>query len=157
MFAKKLRAENSVQSSGKINLKSIPHLKENHYYIIDIPLDGEAPKQYIKAYFYYKNCPRKSKPSNWHGFFAKYGRKSYPPESVIEYLINKIGESLGLKMNRTRLVVANNQIRFLSQDFLKKGQKLIHGIEILAEYFEDKEFVDQINKDKKNRREYLTQ
>ncbi|MCB9283014.1 MAG: HipA domain-containing protein [Lewinellaceae bacterium] len=131
-------------------------MKEQDYYIIDIPLDGDAPKQYVKAYFYYKNCPRKAKPADWHGFFVKFGRKSYPHESVTEYAINKIGEYLGLKMNETRLVVANGQVRFLSKDFIQPGKRLIHGIEILAEYFEDRAFVDQINEDRKIRREYLT-
>ena len=151
-----LRKEAFVQFSGYLNRKMVSLLKECDYYIVDIPLDGEAPKQYIKAYFYYKNCPKKSKPVQWHGFFAKFGRKSYPHESVTEYLINKIGEYLGLKMNETRLVVANGQVRFLSKDFIQPGKRLIHGIEILAEYFEDRDFVDQINADRKNRREYLT-
>jgi len=48
-------------------------------------------------------------------------------------------------------------LRFLSQDFIKRGKKnLIHGVEILHEYFEDKEFVDKINEDRKQRRELLT-
>jgi len=156
MFSRKLERYGSAQISGKVNQKAIPHLKERHYYIVDIPLDGDAPKQYIKAYFHYKNCPKIGKPSTWNGFFAKSGGKSYPHESVTEFLINKIGESLGLKMNETRLIIANGQIRFLSQDFIKSGQKLIHGIEILAEYYEDKDFVLEINKDRKNRRAYLT-
>lgn len=59
-------------------------------------------------------------------------------------------------MNEVRLVKVNEQIRFLSKDFLSKGKKLIHGIEILSEYYEDKKFVEDINKDKKNRRSLLT-
>lgn len=131
-------------------------LKERHYFPIDILLDGDQPKEYIKAYFYYKNCPRASKPWNWDGYFAKFGGKSYPHESITEYLINKIGNWLGLPMNETRLIIANGQIRFLSKDFIGEGQKLVHGIEILAEYFEDRAFVDEINEDRKSRREYLT-
>lgn len=156
MFSRKLERYTSTQISGEVNLKAISHLKERHYFIVDIPLDGDAPKQYIKAYFHYKNCPKVGKPSKWDGFFAKSGGKSYPHESVTEFLINKIGELLGLKMNESQLVIANNQIRFLSKDFIKRGQKLIHGIEILAEYYEDKDFVLEINKDRKNRRVYLT-
>lgn len=151
-----LRIERPVQYSGGLNYNRIPLLKEGQYYVIDIPLDGEAPKQYIKAYFYYKNCPKKSKPAQWHGFFAKFGRKSYPHESVTEYVINKIGEYLGLNMNETKLVIASGQVRFLSKDFLQPEKRLIHGIEILAEYFEDRDFVDQINADRKDRRKYLT-
>lgn len=152
----KLRKESSVQYSGKINIKNIPHLKERHYFTINIALDGDAPKQYIKAYFYYKNCPRASKLKSWDKYFCKFGGKSYPHESVIEYSINKIGEFLGLRMNETKLVIANGQIRFLSKDFIKKGKKLIHGIEILSEYFEDKDFVAKINENRKERRGYFT-
>lgn len=60
-------------------------------------------------------------------------------------------------MNETKLVTANKQIRFLSKDFIARGKKkLIHGVEILHEYFEDKQFIDEINEDRKNRRELLT-
>ncbi len=155
-FKLKLRKESSAQFSGNLPLSKIPILKERNYHIVDVPLDGEAPKQYIKAYFYYPNCPRISSPDQWDGYYAKFGGKSYPHESIVEFAINKIGEGLGLKMNETQLAVINGQVRFLSKDFLKKGQRLIHGIEILAEYLEDKEFVEEINEDKKNRREYLT-
>jgi hypothetical protein len=91
-FKAKLRIEKSAQYSGPISLKGIPVLKENRYCIVDVPLDGEAPKQYIKAYFYYKNCPRKTSPKTWDGYYAKFGGKSYPHESIIEYTINQIGE-----------------------------------------------------------------
>lgn len=156
MFDKKLRKEASAQYSGEIDIQRIPKLKEKDYFIIDIDLDGDAPKEYIQAYFYYKNCPKKSEPLKWSGFYTKFGGKSYPHESVIEFMVNKIGESLGLVMNETRLVIANQQIRFLSKDFLKKGQKLIHGIEILAEYYEDRDFVYEVNRDKKRRRRIFT-
>lgn len=151
-----MRKENYVQYSGYANLNKIPYLKELHYYIEDIPLDGDAPKQYVKAYYYYKNCPRKCDLSKWHGFFAKFGRKSYPHESIIEFIINKIGESLGLLINQTQLVQVSGQVRFLSQDFLKKNQKLIHGIEVIGEYLEDVDFAKEIDADKKERRKLFT-
>lgn len=155
-FKTRLRREKSNQVSGKLLLSYFENLKEENYFVVDVPLDGEAPKQYIKAYFYYENCPRKTHPRSWDGYYAKFGGKSYPHESLIEYTINKIGHTLGIKMNEIRLAVINGQLRFLSKDFIKLGQRLIHGIEILAEYFEDKEFIEEINKDRKNRREYLT-
>ena len=153
----KLRIEESIQHSGYVDVSSIPHLKNCNYYVVDVPLDGDAPKQYIKAYFYSLLCPRKSRPRSWHGFYAKFGGKSYPHESITEFGINQIGEALGLKMNETCLVTANKQIRFLSKDFIRKGKrKLIHGVEILHEYFEDKDFIDEINRDRKSRRDLLT-
>lgn len=152
----KLRKEAYKQHSGQAQLGKIPYLKKSHYRVLDVTPDGDAPKQYIKAYFYFKNCPKKSNPKNWDGYYAKFGSKSYPHESIIEYLINQLGDALGLKMNETKLVIANGQIRFLSKDFIRKGQRLIHGTEILAEYFEDRQFIDEINQDKKERRKLLT-
>lgn len=151
-----IRKEEYKQYSGKIPFSKIPHVSKDEYYVRDITLDGEAPKEYIRAYFYYKNCPRKSYPAKWHGYYAKFGSKSYPMESFTEYLINQIGACLGLNMNITKLVIINTQVRFLSQDFIIPGQKLIHGVEILAEYLEDSDFVDQVNKNKKTRRAFFT-
>jgi len=156
-FNQKLRREKYNQDTGYININEIAVLKNTNYAIINMPLDGEAPKQYIKAYIYKSGTNvRKANPKTWGAYFAKFGSKAYPNESVIEYVINKLGENLGLNINETELVVANNQIRFLSRNFLAKNQKLIHGIEVLFEYFEDEEFVKEIDKDKKNRRKYLT-
>jgi len=158
IFNSIIRTENYVQDSGKVDINKIPLLKNSNYYVEnDIMLTGDAPKQYIKAYIYYKNCPRKNNPRNWHGYYAKFGGKSYPHESIIEFGINKIGEALGLYMNETALVMVNGQIRFLSKDFINnKSSKLIHGVEILCEYYEDKDFVHEINQDRKKRREFLT-
>lgn len=156
-LATRLRRERSVQISGKIDYDEIETLFEKHYYVVeDKYLDGDAPKQYIKVYEYEKGIPKASNLKKWDGYYAKFGGKSYPHESVVEYTINKIGEVLDLYMNETRLVIANTQIRFLSKDFLKKGKKLIHAIELIAEYYEDRELVDMIDKDRKTRREYLT-
>lgn len=153
----KLRKEVSVQFSGNIEFEFIEKLFEKHYYVLEEKwLDGDAPKQYIKVYRYEKGKAFGSKLKNWVGYYAKFGGKSYPHESVLEYTINKIGDALGIKMNETKLVIANGQIRFLSKDFLKKGKKLIHAIELLAEYIEDRELVTLVNKDRKNRREYMT-
>lgn len=153
----KLRIEQYKQYSGEVYFKGIERVKNSNYYVIDIPLDGEAPKQYIKLYQYQYNGPRKRNPKSWNGYYSKFGSKSYPHESIIEYGLNMIGEALGLKMNETKLVIINNQLRFLSKDFIQRGRtKLIHGVEILHEYFEDKDFVDEINKNRKTRREFFT-
>lgn len=151
-----LRREEFKQYSGKVALGKIACLKESDYIVLPVTPDGDAPKQYIRAYFYYKSCPRRIRPGTWDGYYAKFGLKSYPHESIVEYAINQIGDALGLNMNKTRLVVANGQVRFLSKDFIAKGKRLIHGTEILAEYFEDRQFVDEINQNRRERRELLT-
>lgn len=129
----KLRIESSKGNSGRIaHLGKIPYLKENHYYVIkDIALDGDAPKEFIKAYFYEKGgVVLRNRPKTWNQYIAKSAEKYYPHESIIEYLINRIGQTLGLRMNNIKLVIANRQIRFLSEYFLKNGEIMAHGAEI---------------------------
>ena len=49
----KLRIEKSINSSGILfNANSIEVIKNNHYYIESFPLDGDAPKQFIRMYNY---------------------------------------------------------------------------------------------------------
>lgn len=55
-FKQKLRIEKSINRSGKIRgLRTISILKESNYCILPYELDGDAPKQFIKAYFYERN------------------------------------------------------------------------------------------------------
>ena len=124
-----LRVEKSINCSGTIlNEHTIPLLKENDYIIKVRHLDGDAPKQFIKAYFYEEDSKvRKTSSSSWIPFIAKTAEKWYPHESVIEYMINRIGQVLNINMNEIRLVKVNGQIRFLSEYFLSKNEKLIHG------------------------------
>jgi len=72
----KLRKEAHKQYSGRINEGQIDVLKKGNYRIVDITLDGDAPKQYIKCYFYFQKCPRKKTPKSWEGYYAKFGEKS---------------------------------------------------------------------------------
>lgn len=151
----KLRKEKILSYKGLINL-DIPCLKSRHIQIVNIKMDGDAPKEYINAYFFQEGKRTIHRCNNWDGYICKVGHKHYPIESTTEYLINRIGESLGLSINHSKLLLANGQIRFLAKDFLKKGEKLIHGIEIISEYLEDKEFVNEINENRKERRHFFT-
>src|SRR5206468_4167101 len=134
-----LRVEKSINCSGKLfNEHNIPLLKESDYIIKQRHLDGDAPKQFIKAYFYEENSKvRKASSGSWIPYIAKTAEKWYPHESVIEYMFNRIGQALGLNMNEIRLVKANGQIRFLSKYFLNKNENLIHGAEICGEHLGD--------------------
>lgn len=157
-FNKKLKKEISENVSGTIsNLSQIPILKENNYCIIPFNLDGDAPKRFIKAYFYESGKVYKSKYETWNAYIAKSAQKWYPNESVIEFLLNQIGDSLGLNMNSTRLSRINGQIRFLSKYFLdSKNEKLVHGAEICGEYLEDNSLAQQIAEDRVSARELFT-
>lgn len=153
-----LRVEKSKGNSGNLlNTSSIPLLKEDRYYVKNIQLDGDAPKQFIRAYFYGEGSTiRKDSRSSWTAFIAKTAEKWYPHESVIEYMINRIGEELGLRMNGIRLVRANGQIRFLSRYFLNKNERLIHGAEICGEHLGDMEMAKEIAENRKTARELFT-
>ncbi len=85
-----LRKEQSINSSGKLlNEQLIPLLKEEDYIVKNYRLDGDAPKQFIKAYFYQADSRiRKSSSGSWTSYIAKTAEKWYPHESVVEYMIN---------------------------------------------------------------------
>ncbi|MBN8858062.1 MAG: HipA domain-containing protein [Sphingobacteriales bacterium] len=153
-----LRIETSISSSGNIFLNnSIPLLKEDEYVVKCFNLDGDAPKQFIKAYFYTENSSvRKSSSGSWQSYIAKTAAKWYPHESIVEYMMNRIGQVLGLNMNNIKLVRANGQIRFLSRYFLKENEKLIHGAEICGEHLGDMIMAKQIADHKLSSRELFT-
>lgn len=153
-----LNKEISINVSGKLkNEHLIPVLKEQNYRVRLQGLTGDAPKQFIKAYFYEpKSTVRKRNPKSWIPYIAKTAEKWYPHESVIEYMINRLGVELGLVMNDIRLVRANGQIRFLSRFFLKENERLIHGAEICGEHLNDMVLAEEIANNKKSSRELFT-
>jgi HipA-like C-terminal domain len=153
-----LRKEQSINSSGKLqNEHIIPLLREQDYIVKNYDLDGDAPKQFIRAYFFNGDSKvRKSSSGSWVPYIAKTAEKWYPHESVIEYMINRIGQVLGLKMNEIKLVKSNGQIRFLSKFFLSKNEKLVHGAEICGEYLDDIPLAKEIANHKTTSRELFT-
>lgn len=157
-FSAKLRIETSKNSSGLLlNERLISELKKKNYYIIDQELNGDAPKQFIKAYFYSEESGiRKKNLKSWFSFIAKTSEKWYSHESVIEYMINRIGQEMGLVMNEIELVKANGQIRFLSKYFLKKNEKLVHGAEICGEHLGDVDMAKEIAESKSSVRTRFT-
>lgn len=154
-----LRKEKSKNNSGRLlGENSIPLLKKENYFVkADVPLDGDAPKQFIKAYFYEEGSTiRKNSRASWPSFIAKTAEKWYPHESVIEYMMNRVGQVLGLHMNEVRLVRANEQIRFLSRYFLKADEKLVHGAEICGQHLGDMDLAEEIALNRKTARELFT-
>lgn len=131
-------------SGYNINLfKYVKPLRKGYYYVRDITVSGDAPKNFISKYNYEKGV-RKSSLKSWPHFIAKVGHKWYPVESITEYLLNKIGEQFNLNMAVSELRMSGIQLRFLSKFFLKKGESLVHGAEIFAGYLEDKDFVEEV-------------
>ncbi|MCH7408495.1 HipA domain-containing protein [Belliella sp. DSM 111904] len=154
-----LRRERYHNNSGEIlNESKIKTLKSKDYIVLDFPLDGDAPKQFIKVYEYLEDGKvKRGNTKTWNSYIAKTAEKWYPHESIIEYMINKIGEVLGLNMNEVKLVKANGQIRFLSKYFLNPNEeKLVHGAEICSEYLGDYEEGQRIANNKGEARKVFT-
>ncbi len=128
------------------NINPKPYLatiKKSNYYIQNINVIGDAPKEFIKVYEFGK--VRKNSRKNWIGYIAKTGQKWYPSESITEYLMNQIGETIGLEVAESKLAFIGGQLRFLSKYFLTKDESLVHASQIFAGYLSgDINFVDEV-------------
>ena len=120
-----------------VNVAAIPHLERGYELrrVGEVGIGGAAPKDFLvfpavpalgKAYV-------AKQPSRKHSGFR---------ESVTEHLIARIGHHLPIRMANTRLVRlsvsqgAPEDVRFLSQYFLRQGQQaLIHGVELVAQAY----------------------
>ena len=141
----KLKVISPKQSSGDIiNLNKFVFCKRKHFRIINISLDGAAPKEVIKLYRYQKGKPIIDNRKQWHIYIVKTGHKNYPIESITEQMFSDMGVCLSLNMAETFLGVYSNQLKISSKYFLKKGEKLVKGVEIYSEILDDKKFVDEI-------------
>ena len=97
----------------------------------EFPIVGTVPKNYLSYGDPHKPGTR--------GYIAKKGRtKDDARECVTEEIISKIGAMLPLVMASSKLVrLSKTDVRFLSQNFVVRGQyELLHGIELVARYFE---------------------
>lgn len=127
---------------GKIEI-----VKRKNYRIIrGATVMGDAPKELMKIYFFKPGEIRINRPSLWDTYIVKTGHKWYPTESITEYVLNRLGCALGLKMAESKLAIINGQLRFLSKLFrTEKYQMLEHGAEIYSGYLDnDKAFVEEI-------------
>jgi len=134
----------------------IKPLKKENYLLLPLAIGGDAPKDFIQAYIYGDSY--KAKKGNWAKYIAKVGHKYYPIESINEHLLNRIGEVLGLKMAKSHLVLADNQIRFLSLYFINSDEEeLVHGANIFSAYLSEPSntFVQSVE-DMKLSREFFT-
>lgn len=146
-------------SNVKINLFSqVKPLKKDKYEVLDLPVSGDAPKNFIKVYEYNKS-KRWGKKKHWPAHIAKVGQKWYPIESITEQFMTLIGKALGLNIADSQLRMAGPQLRFLSRFFIntKKGESLVHGAEIFAGYIEERDWVEQIEKEGESRKYFTFQ
>lgn len=150
-----MKFENILIYSGLI--PKCKALKKQHYELHDFLPGGDAPKDFIKAYFYKKGEIRSNK---WNYYIAKVGHKHYPIESITEHLLNDLGTIFGLNMAESELACVHysgkNQIRFFSKYFMdRRSQQLIHGADIYAAYLGDEEIIQQIE-DANEERDLIT-
>jgi hypothetical protein len=133
-------------------LSHIPPLKRQNYYTDEsVGMSGDRPKDFVKVYeFGEANCYR-DKPKTWIPYLAKVGDKRYPSESITEYLLNRLGEVLGVNMAKSKLYIVDNQIRFFSRFFLSENEQLVHGSQIYATYLRDEEFVKKVERERLER------
>lgn len=129
----------------------IADAKRSQYYIVtDIAISGDAPKDFIRYYQY--GLSRKNNDKNWPLYIAKHGEKHYPMETITEYLLNRIGEVYGFNIAESDIVRFSSQVRFLSKYFLNNSneQVLEHGADLYAGYLNDRNFVEEIEQERKS-------
>lgn len=137
-----------VENYSGVNINKIHSLikplRIGYHEMLDVSLAGDAPKDFIRVYKYGE--AKKKDLKNWTRYIAKVGHKWYPIESITEYLLNCIGEVLGLNMAKSQLRLADGQIRFLSKYFLEEDETLTHGAEIYSSFLNetDNDLVDTI-------------
>lgn len=137
---------------------NVPTLAKRHTQVLDEAVSGEAPKDFIRVYEYGRSRRRRN-PKTWTPYIAKIARKWYPNECITEHLLNRLGFALGVNVANSRLIVDEEfeQLRFLSEYFLRPGENLEHGAEIFAGYLSaDTGLVDEIEKNRKTVREFFT-
>ncbi|MDD2385514.1 MAG: HipA domain-containing protein [Bacteroidales bacterium] len=108
-------------------------------------MTGDAPKDFLGVYEY--GYVPKSKCKKWSKYIAKHGHKYYPMESITEFLIYKIGKTLGYNVANAKLALVGGQIRFLSKYFITNicTQVLEHGADLYAGYLNNaRQFVDDV-------------
>lgn len=67
-------------------------------------------------------------------YIAKRPSRAGRSEAITECLLNCIGERLGVQMARHKLGICDGELWFMSENFLRPDEALIHGIEFLAQF-----------------------
>lgn len=146
-MSKKLITYPIENKSGlKLTAKHIPLVKSHSIEMVIGTVGGDAPKDLIKLYSY--GDARKSDKKNWKKYIAKIGHKWYPNESVTEHYLTAVGKSFGIAIANSKIIIAEDIIRYLSEHFHKEEQTLNHGANILSRYFEeeDNQWIDELDK-----------
>jgi len=132
--------------------RNCPHLKNGHWYALDLAMTGDAPKDFLSVYEYGAPGCKRGRRKSWPRYIAKVGHKWYPNESITEHLITRLGQSLMMDIADSRIMHVRGQVRFFSRYFLKGTEYLLHGADIFASYLEDhdKAFVQGVEDEGKS-------
>ena len=132
--SRRKRRYTATPSRLEVNSRAIPLLPQDGWKLWSLeefPIVGTVPKNYLSY----------GDPSNPRvlGYIAKKGRTSNDArECVTEEIISKIGAMLPLEVASSKLArLSKSDVRFLSQNFVVRDQyELLHGIELVAKFFE---------------------
>ena len=145
----KLTTAKIIHNSGlTIPQGKLEVIKQGNFISINESIGGDAPKDVIKLY-QYKEC-RKDQTKSWIKYIAKIGHKWYPNESITEHFLTRIGESFGINIAYSKVVYAENYVRFLSKHFHNNEQSLNHGANILSRYISESDtcWIDEMDRNK---------
>lgn len=121
----KIEAVKVLNHSGPMppGLARLEPLKLGKYRLCEVAIAGDAPKDFVQIYEY--GVATRKRRENWPKYIAKVGHKWYPMESVTEHFLTRLGQQLGFRMAKSKLIMAHGQLRFCSRYFLKPEQSLV--------------------------------
>lgn len=149
MMAKKLITYKIVNKSGiKVTSKHIDIVKSHSIVVLEGTVGGDAPKDLIRLYNYGEG--RKNNPKTWKKYIAKIGHKWYPNESITEHYLTIVGKCFGINIANSKVIIAEDYVRYLSEHFHNEEQTLNHGANILSRFIneENNEWIDELDKNK---------
>lgn len=148
-MSKKLITYKIVNKSGiKLTAKHLEVIKNHSVVALEGTVGGDAPKDLIRLYTYGKG--RKNNPKTWKKYIAKIGHKWYPNESITEHYLTTVGKCFGINIANSKVIIAEDYIRYLSEHFHDDEQTLNHGANILSRFIneENNEWIDELDKNK---------
>lgn len=153
-MSKKLITYKIVNKSGvKLTSKHLDVIKSHSIIALEGTVGGDAPKDLIRLYTFGEG--RKSKPKTWKKYIAKIGHKWYPNESITEHYLTVVGKCFGINIANSKVIIAEDYVRYLSEHFHNEEQTLNHGANILSRFIneDNNEWIDELDKNKALKKE----
>ena len=146
---KKLITYKIAKKSGiQLTAKHLEVVKSHSIVALEGTVGGDAPKDLIRLYNFGE--ARKKDIKKWKKYIAKIGHKWYPNESITEHYLTIVGKSFGINIANSKVIIAEEYVRYLSEHFHTDEQTLNHGANILSRYIneESNEWIDELDKNK---------